>query len=70
MGLLASGVAGVTAVKNQCWVNCQGSEGLTRRTLVSTLEQSPASRRYGCDPGSTLGARAGYQRDTEPTEVL
>lgn len=36
--------------------------GLTRRTLVSTLKQSPESRRCGCDPGLP-GDRAGQQQD-------
>ena len=35
--------------------------GLTRRRLVSTLKQSPESRRYGCDP-DLCGDRAGQQQ--------
>ena len=35
--------------------------GLTRRTPVSTLIQSPESRRYGCDPSTKRGGCAGYQ---------
>jgi hypothetical protein len=35
--------------------------GLTRRSLVSTLKQSPESRRYGCDPSTKRGGCAGYQ---------
>jgi len=42
-------------------VRC-GRPGLTRRSLVSTLKQSPESRRYGCDPG-TSGDRAGQQQN-------
>jgi hypothetical protein len=42
---------------------------LTQRTHVSTLIQSPESRRYGCDPGVTCpGNRAGQQQDHFPTE--
>jgi hypothetical protein len=32
-------------------------QGLTQRKLVSTLEQSPERRRYGCDPGTTRRTR-------------
>jgi hypothetical protein len=35
--------------------------GLTGRTAVSTLIQSPESRRYGCDPSTKRGGCAGYQ---------
>jgi hypothetical protein len=35
--------------------------GLTGRTPVSTLIQSPESRRYGCDPSTKRGGCAGYQ---------
>jgi hypothetical protein len=42
-------------------VRC-GRPGLTRRSVVSTLKQSPESRRYGCDPGLP-GDRAGQQQD-------
>jgi large subunit ribosomal protein L34 len=37
--------------------------------VVSTLIQSPESRRYGCDPSIEPGGRAGYQRDTKPIEA-
>jgi hypothetical protein len=63
MGLLTDGVAGVTAVNDHRQGKGWGSESLTRGTVVSTLEQSPESRRYGCDPDDLLGARAGYQQD-------
>jgi hypothetical protein len=42
--------------ENECfhngwvWVRW-GRPSLTQRTRVSTLKQSPESRRYGCDPG-------------------
>lgn len=43
----------------------RGSDrGLTRRTCVSTLEQSPERRRYGSDR-LLAGDRAGYQQDAE-----
>ncbi len=38
-----------------------GMRGLTRRSLISTLKQSPESRRYGCDPDELSGDRAGQQ---------
>ena len=43
----------------------RGLRGLTRRSLVSTLKQSPERRRYGCDSDDVFGDRAGYQRHTE-----
>lgn len=38
--------------------------GLTRRTCISTLEQSPERRRYGSDR-LLAGDRAGYEQDAE-----
>lgn len=64
----------VGAVGNQrfhvgCYLVRWGRPGLTRRTLVSTLIQSPESRRYGCDPGiMPPGDRAGQQQDHFSTE--
>ena len=44
-------VAGVASVKYLAsYRQGRTRPGLTRRTLVSTLVQSPESRRYGCDP--------------------
>ncbi len=44
-------VAGAASVK-YCLGWVPRGPGLTRRTLVRTLVQSPESRRYGCDPGN------------------
>ena len=52
-----------------CWVYC-GGRGLTRRSHISTLKQSPESRRYGCDPGPEPGDRAGQQARHSPTDEL
>src|SRR6185312_5379749 len=38
--------------------------GLTRRRLVSTLKQSPESRRYGCDPEPQGTAPASSSKTT------
>jgi ribonuclease P protein component len=47
-----------------------GRPGLTRRRLVSTLKQSPESRRYGCDPKYRVwGPRRPAARPL-PTDVL
>jgi hypothetical protein len=47
---------------------CWGGRGLTRARLISTLKQSPESRRYGCDPEQAPGDRAGQQARTPPTD--
>src|ERR1700739_1304325 len=44
------------------WVRC-GRPSLTQGSLLSTLKQSPESRRYGCDPDVVSGDRAGQQQD-------
>lgn len=41
-----------------------GKPGLTRRSLVSTLKQSPESRRYGCDPNHLGTAPASSTKTT------
>src|SRR6185437_10921735 len=41
-----------------------GKPGLTRRRLVSTLKQSPESRRYGCDPNHSGTAPASSTKTT------
>lgn len=64
-------VAGVTSVNDgpalegaAALGEGSGSRGLTRRTCISTLEQSPERRRYGSDRPQA-GDRAGYQQDAE-----
>ena len=52
---------GVTSVKDQSQIAGYPRPGLTGRTPVSTLIQSPESRRYGCDPSTKRGGCAGYQ---------
>lgn len=44
-------------------VRC-GRPSLTQRRHVSTLEQSPESRRYGCDPDEDRGPRRPVARPT------
>ena len=53
--------AGVTSVNDQRPDHRSFRPGLTGRTPVSTLIQSPESRRYGCDPSIKRGGCAGYQ---------
>jgi hypothetical protein len=66
--IVREGVAGVKPVKDQRPDSCRPATGLTRRRLVSTLEQSPESRRYGCDPSYFARCPRRLPRDTEPTE--
>ena len=59
--LLGGPVAGVTSVKDQRPDRRSFWPGLTRRTVVSTLIQSPESRRYGCDPSINAWGPRRYQ---------
>jgi hypothetical protein len=64
--LLRGPVAGVVAVKYLSPGGRSNRCGLTRRTPVSTLVQSPESRRFGCDPSFCPGAAP----DTSETQSL
>lgn len=65
--MVATPLAGVSEteifLRAAARVRC-GKPGLTRRRLVSTLKQSPESRRYGCDPNHLGTAPASSTKTT------